>query len=131
MEPSKPSLSRSLAFAFICANLERSLRKYSFWPGANNPVSSNNPKSTRGANRFLSRTSKISSVNGSGVMLSILFCATEIYFSSCSIPIQCRCNFFATAPVVPLPKNGSKTISPGLLDERITRYSKASGFCVE
>ena len=37
---------------------------------------------------------------------------------------------FATAPVVPVPKKGSSTTSPGLVDPTNTRCSNDSGFCV-
>ena len=36
----------------------------------------------------------------------------------------------ATAPVVPVPKNGSSTTSPGLVAESRVRASSASGFWV-
>ena len=41
-----------------------------------------------------------------------------------------RPSFLATAPVVPVPKNGSSTTSPGLEDDRSMRASSASGFWV-
>jgi len=37
----------------------------------------------------------------------------------------------ATAPVVPVPKNGSRITSPGFDEAMSIRYSNASGFCVE
>ena len=37
----------------------------------------------------------------------------------------------ATAPVVPEPKKGSSITSPGLVEDTITRCSRASGFWVE
>jgi hypothetical protein len=36
----------------------------------------------------------------------------------------------AAIPVVPLPLNGSKMISPGFVDARIIRFKRANGFCV-
>ena len=46
--------------------------------------------------------------------------APSMYFSSLSIPMKFLPYFFATAPVVPVPKNGSKTISLGFVDDKIT-----------
>ena len=46
------------------------------------------------------------------------------------MPMKCRPSRFATAPVVPEPKNGSSTTSPGFVAASITRASSASGFCV-
>ena len=50
--------------------------------------------------------------------------------ASRSTPINRRRRRFATAPVVPTPKNGSSTTSPGALLARRTRANSASGFCV-
>ena len=36
----------------------------------------------------------------------------------------------AAAPVVPVPKNGSSTTSPGLVEDRSTRCKRDSGFWV-
>ena len=66
----------------------------------------------------------------SGSSPSMRTCATATYFSSRSMPIQSRPSSFATAPVVPVPKNGSRTMSPGSVHASRTRYSSASGFCV-
>ena len=44
--------------------------------------------------------------------------------------MKSRPSIFATAPVVPVPKNGSSTTSPGLVVATITRCSSASGFWV-
>ena len=41
-----------------------------------------------------------------------------------------RPSFLATAPVVPVPKKGSSTTSPGSVVPTRTRCSSASGFCV-
>jgi hypothetical protein len=40
-------------------------------------------------------------------------------------------SFLATAHVVPLQKNGSKTISHFLVVDKITLFNNSSGFCVE
>ena len=53
-------------------------------------------------------------------MLSILFLATSIYFFSFSIPQKFLPSFLATAPVVPLPKKGSKIKSPLLVVDKMT-----------
>ena len=47
------------------------------------------------------------------------------------MPMKCRPSRLATAPVVPEPKKGSRITSPGLVDDTITRCSRASGFWVE
>jgi hypothetical protein len=44
--------------------------------------------------------------------------------------MKSRPSILATAPVVPVPKNGSSTTSPGLVVASSTRCSSASGFCV-
>ena len=44
--------------------------------------------------------------------------------------MKLRPSFLATAPVVPEPKKGSSTTSPGLDEESSTRASSASGFWV-
>jgi len=36
----------------------------------------------------------------------------------------------AAIPVVPLPLNGSKMISPGFVDAKIILFNRANGFCV-
>jgi len=36
----------------------------------------------------------------------------------------------AAIPVVPLPLNGSKMISPGFVDTKIILFNRANGFCV-
>jgi hypothetical protein len=41
------------------------------------------------------------------------FAASARYPASRSIPMKSRPSIFATAPVVPVPKNGSSTTSPG------------------
>ncbi len=46
------------------------------------------------------------------------------------MPMKWRPSFLATAPVVPVPKNGSSTTSPGLLVPTRMRCSSASGFWV-
>ena len=46
------------------------------------------------------------------------------------MPMKRRPSRFATAPLVPVPKNGSSTTSPGLVEATRTRCSSASGFCV-
>ena len=47
-----------------------------------------------------------------------------------SMPIQWRPNSPAAWQAVPQPQNGSSTKSPGLLEARMMRRSKSSGFCV-
>ena len=125
----KPSTVQSAHQVWLLPN-ETCLGKNNFWPASKKPFSTSTENSTFGADLLLLLTSKICGSNISGWTASIRFCATLIYLSSLSSPIQFLCNRFATAPVVPLPKNGSRTTSPGLLDERITRYNKGSGFCV-
>ena len=46
------------------------------------------------------------------------------------MPMYLRPKSFATAPVVPVPKKGSRMMSPGLVEAMITRCSRASGFWV-
>ena len=46
------------------------------------------------------------------------------------MPSQRRPSRRATAPVVPVPKKGSSTRSPGLVVASSRRCSSASGFCV-
>ena len=46
------------------------------------------------------------------------------------MPTKWRPSRLATAPVVPEPKNGSSTTSPGLVEAIMMRASSASGFCV-
>ena len=46
------------------------------------------------------------------------------------MPMKRRARRFATAPVVPLPKNGSSTTSPGSVQESSARATSASGFWV-
>ena len=55
-----------------------------------------------------------------GATASMRSWATLTYSGSRSMPIQWRWSFLATAPVVPVPKNGSSTTSPGLELDRIT-----------
>ena len=50
--------------------------------------------------------------------------------ASRSQPMKLRPSRLATAPVVPVPKNGSSTTSPGLEALAMMRVSSASGFCV-
>ena len=56
--------------------------------------------------------------------------ASMAYSSLASMPMRPRPSLFATAPVVPVPKNGSSTTSPGLVEAMMTRWSSPSGFCV-
>ena len=58
--------------------------------------------------------------------LRILVCRSRfferlIYFLFSSIPIKLRCNFFATAAVVPEPRKGSKTKSPFFEEDKRIR----------
>jgi hypothetical protein len=46
------------------------------------------------------------------------------------MPMKSRPSMRATAPVVPVPKNGSSTTSPGSVAATSTRCNSASGFCV-
>ena len=46
------------------------------------------------------------------------------------MPMKRRPSRLATAPVVPVPKNGSSTTSPGRVEATRTRCSSASGFWV-
>ena len=46
------------------------------------------------------------------------------------MPMKRRPSRRATAPVVPVPKNGSRITSPGLDAAIRQRNSSASGFCV-
>ena len=46
------------------------------------------------------------------------------------MPMNARRRRFATAPVVPDPKKGSSTTSPGLVAASRMRPMSASGFCV-
>ena len=46
------------------------------------------------------------------------------------MPMNSRPSILATAPVVPVPKNGSSTTSPGLVEPTSTRCNSPSGFCV-
>ena len=46
------------------------------------------------------------------------------------MPMKRRPRRLATAPVVPVPQNGSSTRSPGRELARMTRASSASGFWV-
>ena len=46
------------------------------------------------------------------------------------MPMKRRPSRLATAPVVPVPKKGSSTMSPGFVEASSTRCSNASGFCV-
>jgi hypothetical protein len=56
--------------------------------------------------------------------------ATSRYSASRSTPMNRRPRRLATAPVVPVPKNGSRTTSPGRVEATSTRCSSASGFWV-
>ena len=47
-----------------------------------------------------------------------------------SIPTHRRCNREAATKAVPHPQNGSKTMSPGLLEAETIRSNNANGFCV-
>jgi len=57
-------------------------------------------------------------------------CVFFAYLGSCSQPMKRRPRRLATAPVVPVPQNGSSTRSSGRELDRSTRASSASGFCV-
>ena len=46
------------------------------------------------------------------------------------MPMKWRPSRRATAAVVPLPRKGSRMISPGAVQARITRCNRASGFWV-
>ena len=97
-------------------------------PGSNNPRSTSDPNGTRGSVFFEGVVKRLTSFTLG--MSCNRFLAISIYSSSRSIPIKFHPNFRATAPVVPLPKNGSKIVSPTSVDDRITRWSNASGFWV-
>ena len=71
-----------------------------------------------------------SASNTAGRMLAILFSAADTYVCSRSMPMKCRPSLRATAPVVPVPKKGSSTMSPGLVVALRMRNSSASGFWV-
>lgn len=60
---------------------------------------------------------------------SIRLCASWQNCGSTSMPSQRRPVRSATTAVVPEPRKGSTTRSPGSVAERITRSSSASGFC--
>lgn len=49
------------------------------------------------------------------------------YFSLISMPMKCRPSLIAISPVVPLPKNGSNTISPFLLPAKIQVLGNSVG----
>ena len=53
--------------------------------------------------------------------------ATSTYFCSRSIPIKRRPRRLAVAPVVPVPKNGSSTMSPGSVLDKMTRVEQRFG----
>ena len=55
---------------------------------------------------------------------------TSMYFGSSSSPRQTRSVSSAAASVVPLPRNGSYTISPRLVWFRIGRRMRSTGFGV-
>ena len=96
------------------------------WPGLKIPLSIKEPNGILGKLLLLLVTS--SDELSCSIVLVILLLATSIYDLSFSIPINFLPNFFATAPVVPVPKKGSRTISP-LLEEPIKILcNKASGF---
>jgi hypothetical protein len=61
---------------------------------------------------------------------SILFAATAKYCSSRSKPTKRLPNRAQATPVVPLPQNGSRIKSPGLVEAVSTLSNSASGFCV-
>ena len=68
------------------------------------------------------------------VSASLISCRRRIpkskYSFSWSMPINFRPNRLAAIPVVQLPANGSRIISPGLVEAKIIRYNNFSGFCV-
>src|SRR5258706_12145850 len=47
-----------------------------------------------------------------------------------SIPIYCRPEFLAACRNEPDPQNGSRTVSPTLLNDSTIRFISFSGFCV-
>ena len=97
-------------------------------PCASRPASTTAPKGTRGWARLPVVTT---SWTGSEMSIpSMRACAASMYACSRSMPTKCRPSFLATAPVVPVPKNGSSTTSPGFVDAVSTRCSSASGFWV-
>ena len=57
-----------------------------------------------------------------------LFLIIDKYFFSFSIPIEFLPNMLATAEVVPEPTNGSKTVSPSSVQDKIILFSSSSGF---
>src|SRR3989344_9138984 len=59
-----------------------------------------------------------------------LFLIMLKYFFSFSIPIEFLSSILATAEVVPEPKNGSKTVSPSLVQAKIILLNNSIGFCV-
>ena len=67
---------------------------------------------------------------GHDLTSAMRFSAALAYFASRSMPMKRRPSFLATAPVVPVPLNGSSTRSSGRDADRMTRASSASGFCV-
>lgn len=59
--------------------------------------------------------------------LLILFLASSQYSGLISIPIYRRPNWSATKPVVPAPKNGSSTTSPGREPAKIHGRTRSGG----
>ena len=108
--------------------VQRPLQRCSTSPGCSRPRSTSQPNGIRGSSR-LDGVSAARARPPPGRRRCA--CAPARYSAgSRSMPIQRRPRRLATAPVVPVPKNGSSTTSPGLVAARITRWSSASGFCV-
>ena len=51
-----------------------------------------------------------------------------MYVKLLSMPMNFLPSFLQTAPVVPVPKKGSKTKSPGLVDAKTILSNNSSGF---
>ncbi len=97
-------------------------------PGFNMPDSMMLPKATRGSARLPVMTVSSAPANGSTEAMRAV--AASMYFCSRSMPTKWRPSRFATAPVVPDPKKGSRMTSPGFDEAMRMRANKASGFWV-
>ena len=74
---------------------------------------------------------RLKAASGKGSTAAIRVVAPRRYrFRSRSQPMKWRPSFLATAPVVPVPKKGSSTTSPGFDAAMTMRASRASGFWV-
>ena len=106
----------------------RPLRSLSTVPGRRSPASISTPNGMRGSERLPGVG--VTSSAASGVTSAMRLRASVAYVRSRSSPTKCRPRRLATAPVVPVPKNGSRTVSPGLVAAIRQRNSNASGFWV-